>query len=348
PAASLLQKEKFHWLAGAEFASALAGVIVALWVAIAGGGAWALVWQHLAQRIVKALVIIPASDFRPRLFFSIRSLSEHVRFARDTIGWSLMTFVSRQADTLIVGKVLGAATLGLYNVAVRVMQLPISIFGGSLNAAIYPRLVRLRENHAALRQLVLTTTMAQAAFVFPPIAAIAASSDAFFMLLLSDKWAGAGGIFTLLAAAAAVQTVIALNGSLLQAIGHTGARLRLTVEYAVIWVVLALVLAQFGIEAVAAGCSVATVLYLPRLLQLYLRPIECSPLDFARALAGPAAVAAAIFLAHRALTTYLELDAWPEVGLAVLWTLGGYAILLWFGRTTIAEKTKAMHALLAT
>ncbi len=348
PAASLLQKEKLQWLAGAEFASALAGIVVALWVALAGGGAWALVWQHLAQRIVKALVIVPASDFRPRLLLSWPTLSGHLGFARDTIGWSMMTFVSRQSDTLIVGKFLGAATLGLYNIAVRVMQLPVSIFGGSLNAAIYPRLVELRENHAALRQLVLAATMAQAAFVFPPIAAIAASSDAFFKLLLSERWTGAGEIFTLLAAAAAVQTVIGLNGSLLQAVGQTGARLRLTVEYAFFWAVLALVLAQFGIEAVAAGCSLATVLYLPRLLQLYLKPIGCSLMDFARALAGPALVAGLIFLSHRALMNYVELDAWPEVGLAVLQTLLGYAILLWFGRSAIVEKTRAMREIFAT
>jgi PST family polysaccharide transporter len=348
PAASLLQKEKFQWLAGAEFASALAGIVVALCVALSGGGAWALVWQHLTQRMVKAAVIVSASDFRPRLILNIDRLRDHFSFARDTIGWSMMTFVSRQSDTLIVGKFLGAATLGLYNIAVRVMQLPVNIFGGSLNSAIYPRLVRLRENHAALRQLILSATMAQAAFVFPPIAAIAASSDAFFKLLLSDRWTGAGDIFTLLAGAAAVQTVIGLNGSLLQAIGHTGARLRLTVEYAVLWAVLALVLAQFGIEAVAAGCSAATVLYLPRLLQLYLKPIECSPVDFMRALAAPAVVGGVIFLTHRAQMNYVDLDAWPEVGLAVLETLLGYAVLLWFGRSVIVEKTKAMRALLAT
>jgi PST family polysaccharide transporter len=348
PAASLLQREKFQWLAGAEFASAMAGIVVALWIAIMGGGAWALVWQHLTQRIVKAAVILPASGFRPRLVLSFAKLAEHLGFARDTVGWSMMTFVSRQADTLIVGKFLGAATLGLYNVAVRVMQLPVNIFGGSLNSAIYPRLVQLRESPAALRQIVLAATMAQAAFVFPPIAAIAASSDAFFELLLSDRWNGAGDIFTLLATAAAVQTVIGLNGSLLQAVGQTGARLRLTVEYAVLWTVLALILAQFGIEAVAAGCSVATVLYLPRLLHLYLKPIDCSMLDFARALAGPALAAGLIFIAHRALMNVVELDSWPEVGLAVLLTLSGYAVLLWFGRTVIVEQTRAVRAIFAT
>jgi O-antigen/teichoic acid export membrane protein len=347
PAASLLQREKFHWLAGAEFFSALAGVVVALWLAVAGAGAWALVWQHMAQRLVKMIFILLTSGFRPAIALKWDKLKEHLRFAGDTVGWSMMTFVSRQADTLIVGKFLGAATLGLYNIAVRVMQLPVAIFGQSLNSALYSRMVHLRHDKAALRELVLTATLAQSAFVFPPIAAIAASSDAFFELLLSDRWHGAGGIFTALAIAAAIQTVIGLNGTLLQAIGETGARLRLTVEFAVLWAVSALVLAQFGIHAVALGCSIVTLLYMPRLLQLYLGPIEASMLDFARALAGPALVAGVIFSVHRLIMSQMNLDSWPEVGVAVLETLIGYAVLLWFGRRTIVEKMRSVGAIFA-
>ncbi len=347
PAASLLQREKFQWLAAAEFVSAFAGIVVALWLAVAGAGAWALVWQHLAQRVFKGVVILLASRFVPRFVFNFRRLTEHLRFARDTMAWSIMTFISKQADTLIIGKFLGAATLGLYNVAVRVMQLPVSVFGGSLNSAIYPRLVQLREDHAALRELTLFATLVQAVLVFPPIAAIAASSDAFFTLLLSDKWDGAGEIFTLLAAAAAIQTVVGLNGSVLQAVGQTGVRLRLTVEYAIFWVIAAALLAQFGIQAVALGLTVTTVLYLPRLLHLYLKPIGCSLLDFLRVLAAPTFVAIVVFAAHRTLIAHYDIDAWPQIGIAALETLVGYSVLIWFGRREIADKVKIMGRIFA-
>ncbi len=347
PAASLLQKEKFQWLAGAEFAAALGGIIVALVVAFNGGGAWALVWQHLTQRIVKGAVVFTVSGLRPRPVLNVARLTEHMRFMVDTTAWSMTMFVSRQADTLIVGKVLGASTLGLYNVAVRVMQLPVSIFGGSLHSAIYPRLVQVRDNPAALRQIILFTTMAQAVLVFPPIAAIAAASNAFFTLLLSDRWQGSGEIFTLLAGAAAMQTVVAINGSLLQAIGRTGARLQLTAEYAVLLALSALITAHFGIHAVALGCTVTTLLYLPRLLHLYLRPIDCSVMAFVRVLAAPTLVAFAIFATHRALIYIVQIDFWPQIGIAILETLAGYGVLAWFERRRIMDQVKSIRALFA-
>jgi PST family polysaccharide transporter len=348
PAASLLQKEKFQWLAGSEFAAGVSGIIVALVVAFQGGGAWALVWQHLTQRAVKGVIVFLASGFRVRLVANFARLSEHLGFMRDTAAWSMTMFVTRQADTLIVGKFLGAATLGLYNIAVRIMQLPVNILGGSLHSAIYPRFVRVRDDNAALRQIVLFTTMAQAALVFPGIAAVAAASHAFFTLLLSDRWQASAEIFTLLAGTAAIQTVVAINGSLLQAIGRTGARLRLTIEYAILWTLSALITAQFGIHAVAFGCTLTTLLYLPRLLSLYLRPIECSISDFARVLVGPASVAVALFIGHRLLMSALDVSLWTEVGIAALEMLAAYGALWLFGRSEITGRLQSVRALLAS
>lgn len=347
PAASLLQKEKFQWLAGAEFAAAMGGIVVALLVAFHGGGAWALVWQHLTQRIVKGVVVQLASQLYPRLVLNVEKLKEHLRFMVDTAAWSMTMFVNRQADTLVVGKFLGAATLGLYNVAVRIMQLPVSILGGSLHSAIYPRFVQLRENNSALRELVLFTTMAQAVFVFPPIAAVAAASHAFFTLLLSERWQASGEIFTLLAGAAAIQTIVAINGSLLQAIGRTGARLRLTVEYAILWTVSALVTAPFGIQAVALGCTVTSLLYLPRLLNLYLRPIECSPLDFTKVLAAPTLAALALFVGHRLLMQAIHVGLWTEIGIVALETIIAYAALVLLQRREIMGQLRSVRALLS-
>lgn len=348
PAASLLQREKFQWLAGAEFAAALCGIVVALAVAFNGGGAWALVWQHLTQRIVKGVVVFTASGLRPRFVLSFERLSEHMRFMLDTVAWSITMFVSRQADTLIVGKFLGAATLGLYNIAVRVMQLPVTILGGSLHSAIYPRLVQIRDDNGALRRVILFATMAQAVIVFPPLAAIAAASDAFFTLLLSERWEASAEIFTLLAGTAAMQTVVAINGSLLQAVGRTGARLRLTAEYAILLALSALITAQFGIHAVALGCTLTTLLYMPRLLHLYLRPISCPIIDFIRVLAAPTLVAFVIFAVHRTLIAFVDIDLWPQIGIAIAETLLGYAVLFVFSRREITEQLQHLRGIFSS
>jgi hypothetical protein len=123
--------------------------------------------------------------------------------------------------------------------------------------------------------------------------------------------------------------------------------LRLTVEFALLWAVSAFILAHFGINAVALGSSVVTLAYLPRLLQLYLHPIQCTGLDYVRALAGPAAVSIAIFVFHRVLMHVFVMDAWPQVGIAVVETLAGYVMLLALGHRVITEKITTMRTIFA-
>ena len=54
--------------------------IVALWLAVAGAGAWALVWQHMAQRLFKMIFILLTSGFRPAISLKWDKLKEHLRF----------------------------------------------------------------------------------------------------------------------------------------------------------------------------------------------------------------------------------------------------------------------------
>jgi hypothetical protein len=56
-------------------------------------------------------------------------------------------------------------------------------------------------------------------------------------------------------------------------------------------------------------------------------------------------VALGIFAAHRALIFAVQIDFWPQIGLAILETLAGYALLLWFGRRQAVDQFKSIRAL---
>ena len=326
PTAALTKQENFFTLAVSEFVSAIVGVTVALVMAFQGFGAWALVMQNLALWVVKGVIIVGASSFRPRTVFAFDRLGDHLVFARNTIGFAITSYLSRQTDQLVIGKLLGASALGVYSIAFRIMALPAYIVGGAIQSALFPKFVHLKDNLPQLRRVVLTSTNLQAAFVFPGMAAVAVASSSFFTILLSPSWESAALIFALMAPAGALQTVTQMNGVLLQAVGHTGARLRLTVEYAIIWLVALAPLALLSLPAVAAGFSILYLLYLPRLLNLYLAPIECSVADYLKSLVGPIALSALLVAAHLGLVAAFHPDPLPEVALATLELLVAYAL----------------------
>jgi PST family polysaccharide transporter len=343
--ADLLQREQFTQLALAEILGAVSGVVAAIAVALGGGGAWALVAQQLAQWGVKAIVVACTTRFRPRFVFRMDGLEPHFRFGRDTAGWSLINFFARQIDPLVIAKLIGTGALGLYSMAYRLMSLPAYLVGGPVQNTLYTRMVSLRDDPPALRSLILITTRALASFIFPPMAILCVASAAFIEVFLSERWLPAAALLAVLAPVGALQAITGLNGPLLMALGRTDIRLRLTWEFTLFWVIAVPFLATQGILAVAIGHAVIFLLYMPRLLQLFLRPVNATLADYFGAIVIPFAVSCGLAAAHVLVTTLLPLSHWAEVGLAVSEVLIGYGAMAWAMRGRLLDDVNTVRRL---
>lgn len=343
--ADLQQREKFMTLAVAEMFGAVTGTALAVWIALSGGGVWALVGQQLGMLCGKASILVFTTKFRPRFEMRLAGLEPHFRFGRDTAGWSLINFFARQIDPLVIAKFMGTTALGFYSVAYRLMSLPGFLVSGPIQNTLYTRMVRLRENIPALRSLVLIASRAMASFVFPPMAVLCVASSAFIHVFLSDRWVPAALIFSILAPIGALQAVTALNGALLMATARTDLRLRLTFEFTLIWVVVAPFLAMINLTAVAIGYAVVFIVYLPRTLQLFLKPIDASIREYAAAISVPFLVACGLALGHLAAKAMLLLSPWAEIGLAASEVLIGYGLIAWILRGRLRDDLRTIRRL---
>lgn len=346
--ADLQQREKFMTLAVAEISGAVTGTALAVWIALSGGGAWALVAQQLGILCGKASILLFTTKFRPRFEMRLSGLEPHFRFGRDTAGWSLVNFFARQIDPLVIAKFMGTTALGFYSVAYRLMSLPEFLVSGPIQNTLYARMVRLRENIPALRSLVFIASRAMASFVFPPMAVLCVASPAFIDVFLSERWEPAALVFSILAPIGALQAVTALNGALLMATGRTDLRLRLTFEFTLIWVIAAPFLAMINLTAVAIGYAAVFVIYLPRTLQLFLKPIDASIREYAAAVSIPLLVACGLALGHFAAKAVLPLSPWAEIGLAASEVLIGYGLTAWILRGRLREDLRTIRRLFST
>jgi O-antigen/teichoic acid export membrane protein len=344
--ADLQQREKFGVLALAEIVGATAGIVLAVWIALSGGGAWALAAQQLAYWGGKTVVAVCTTQFRPRFTFQLSGLSEHFRFGRDTAMWSLVNFFARQIDPLVIAKIIGTSALGLYAMAYRLMTLPGHLVSGPVQSALYTRMVALRHDPPALKSLLLIATRALASFVLPPMAVLCIASGAFIEVFLSERWLPAAPIFAILAPIGAIQAIAGLNGPLLMAVGRTDLRLKLTYEFTLLWIIAAPFLATRGVMAVATGYAVLFLLYLPRTLQLFLQPVGASIRDYVGAIAVPLAMACGLAASHAAITAVLPLSPWAEVGLAVIETLIGYCLTALVLRVRLTDDLNTARSLI--
>jgi len=323
PVAALQQQHRFGTIAAIEIAAMIASIIAAIYVALQGGGAWALVAQQLAHYGVKVLIMVPIAPFRPGLHFNLRAAREHLLFGRDVLGVNLVNFVSQSADQLTIGRVLGAGPLGIYAMAFLFVRLPARLVAGPLQFVTYPYLAQNRDNRAAVRGIFLFLTRALAILIVPGMAMIAAAHEPVFRILLSEKWLAAGEVFMLATPGAAVQAVMALCGTILLAAGQVGRQLRAASEFCLCLIAALLLSVWFGVSWVAVAYTVAVCCYAPRLLQLTLPVIDCRAPDYIRAVVIPVIMSGFCIAFYLQARDYMPSGDWGQIALAATLAVSG-------------------------
>ena len=99
----------------ARLISSIASGILGIILAICGFGVWVLVFSNLLGWLLYSISIWMMSTWRPQFVFKLRDVSEMVSFGWKITLSTLINRVFKQMDTLIIGKIYSAASLGLFN-----------------------------------------------------------------------------------------------------------------------------------------------------------------------------------------------------------------------------------------
>jgi len=345
--ADLQQREQFRHIAGAELICSIAGTAVAIGLALAGAGVWALVWQQLTVWILRFAILGFFTKFRPRFEFKLSVLGQHIRFSRDTAILGLVVSVSRQADPLIIGRMLGAAPVGLYSVALSIANLPAQFVSIPLVNALYTRMVMVRDDPSAGRNIMLIACWMIAAISFPALAVVAAAADAYFHTFLSEKWLPAAPVFALIAPAFAMQAVGIVFGNVLLALGETGRRLRLSLVFIVSWLLVLPFVASQGLAFVAGGFTVLYFIVSIYTYPRYLKPLQCSAVEFIANISVPIGVALAAAATHLSLNAAWPMPPLAEIGVSIGVMAAAYALLALLEWPKIMPRITALRGILA-
>lgn len=314
--AEMERRRAFAELALSQTAATAASLAVAVAMAVTGFGVWALVAQQIVQFGARAVWVSVRSEFRPAARFSRAALGAHFVFGRDMMAASLLGFLNQQSTTLVVGKMLGAADLGLFAMTQRFTRLPMFGFAGPFGQVLYVRLAHAAEDRDAFREIVLSAMRLLCFICLPPVAALAMVGETAFTLVLSEQWAPVAPLFAAMALGAGLQAATHPTAIALTALGRTGPRLRLTAEITVFWLVMLAAVASFGLLIVAAARSVWMVVQAPRHWTRLDAACGLGARAFLGALAPGLAAAAAVAATLGAAAWVAPLSGWAWLGLA--------------------------------
>ena len=253
PDALLTKRLDFASRARAEIiASGISG-LVAIALALRGFGVWSIAWQGVIAIGFRAALLWTYARWRPIGRINRASFRHLFGFGGFLLLAQLLDTLYVRGQTLLLGRLFDAPTLGYYTLAQNAQQAPVGFIGTVLNRVGLPVFSEITEEPKKLRDA-LRMSLRVSLFIFLPcMVGLALVAKPLVILIYGARWQSAAPVLALLSLAAAPWPLHVLNLAALTARGRTDLLLRIEIFKKLVSIIFVLIAAPFGPVAVASA-----------------------------------------------------------------------------------------------
>jgi PST family polysaccharide transporter len=311
----LLREMRFRALASVDLTAAVSQYLVALILAYSGYGVWALVFANVANSVVTSTGYWIAAKWKPSWQFALGEVKSIAKYSLNLSGFGVVNYFSRNADNLTVGKMLGQAPLGAYQLAYNLMLVPIQNISSVIGQATFPAFARIQDDDKRFREAYTRSSMLIALLSFPVLAGMGVVADPMIRTIVGTKWLAAISVFQILAPVGLFQSIYTMIGLIFMAKAKTDRLLRWGLVSSAILVTSFLIGIHWGILGVATAYCIAFI-FLTMTPGFYIafKLVDLKLQDFALALAPQLAITA-----FMAVVCWLWLRTLPLIGIRTPW-----------------------------
>ena len=180
-------------------------------------------------------------------------------FGANLTGFNIVNYFARNVDKILIGRSLGAAPLGLYSNAYRLLLLPVQQISTPLTSVAIPALSRLQDQRDRFRAYYRRGVMLTVAAGMPVVAFLFVSADKAVLTFLGSQWLDAVPIFRALGPAAFIGTFNMATGWVYVSTGTTRRQFQWGIFASTTMVFAYIVGLQWGVIGVAIAYSVVLI-----------------------------------------------------------------------------------------
>jgi PST family polysaccharide transporter len=334
----LLNKElAFNRLAATEIGAVVCYGVATIALATAGAGVWSLVVGGVVKNAAEVALLWRVKSWRPSFGFSKRSFRELFGFGVSVWGFSLMDYARSNVDYLVVGRVLGPASLGFYTMAYNLSDLPRRQLSGMVSNVTFPAFAKIQEEDERLRRAYTKVVRCVSLAAFPVLSGLAVIAPELIPMVYGPRWTPVVLPLQILCGAGMLYSVGATVGSVYLAKGRPDLQLKVGIVAFVVLAAMVLAGVRFGVVGVASAVLTyaVTSLLLGQAVANSLIKLKMSA--YVRALL-PAAAGSCVMVLTLVVYRAVALNAlrMPEVGWlasAICLGVGAYLGLLLAAKT---------------
>lgn len=208
---------RFHMDFNFRIVKKLIAFFVTIALAVILGNYWALVLGILAAHVAATVLSYVMHAYRPRL--SLSASRELFSFSGWVFVHSIFYYLRERGPDVLIGRLTGSASLGLYKVAYEISTLPTTELYMPIMRAVFPGFSRISHDRNRLRSAYLSVQGVVSTITFPAGIGIVVLAEPLVHLLLGRNWLAAIPLIQVIGLYGLVQLLHGNRSSLFYALG---------------------------------------------------------------------------------------------------------------------------------
>jgi PST family polysaccharide transporter len=348
PTAMLNRAMQFRKVAIAQTSGFVIGAAVAISMAVNGKGVWSLVAANVANSATTTILMWLLSPLQVGFAFRRCDIRRVLHFGLNLTGFHVLNYVSRNTDNLLVGRFLGSAPLGYYQMGYMLMTYPLTNFASIVSQVVYPALASVRDQEERFRAAFLRACRLTALVTFPLMLGLAVTAGPFTRVLLGPRWMPVSPLLVIFGPLGAMQSIYTMTGLIYNTTGRTDIQFRWSMLCSTMYVVSFVIGLRWGILGVAGCYAIAWTLLMVPSFYIPLRLVRLSPAELARVVWPTVACSLVMVVVaggcRVALLVIGMRNAFMEFVVTVTVGAATYLTLLWWRRPPVLEEVSTLFA----
>ena len=201
----------------------VASGIVGIWLAFAGFGAWAIVWQTIVLAAVKSGFLWLTSGWLPRARFHWLRSNRSFSVGGSVMISSFLNTVSLNIYSFVIGAYYNLSKLGCYTQADKWSKMGIMSMSQILTSSFLPVLSKFQDDKERFQNAMRKMNRFTAYLLFPPPSCLSHAPNRFSIYFFGTKWDEAIIMFQILMGRGIFVVLTSLYNNYILAIGRTKA-----------------------------------------------------------------------------------------------------------------------------
>lgn len=237
---------------------------VAIFLAFTMKDAISFVWGLIAGSLLEVILSFILFDSKSLFKFEFNFVKEIVNRGKWVTLYGIFNYIAQEGDSIVIGKLLGASPVGIYQMGSKFSNLPISEVSDVVNKVIFPVYSKISEEKERLFKAFRKTLLAVLLPILMLSLVIFFLPRTFFELILGQQWGEITTILKILVIYGMLRAISGTFSSLFLAVKKQSFVAGMTfVRFFVLAIVIVPLTSSYGIIGASLAALIASVAVVP-------------------------------------------------------------------------------------